>query len=125
MIKKQTAKRKTTKTKDKTKVAGKQQTLAQVPDISVEYWGTYEVPALEDLSDGEFRDFVVTAYGGRASTAGEYIHGFKREMPLFVGSSKYKSHCLKGRCAILFTNFHYFAFTFTLKEKEILQNKIL
>ena len=95
MIKKQTAKRKTTKAKGKTKVAGKQQTLAQVPDISVEYWGTYEVPALEDLSDDEFRDFVVTAYGGRASTAGKYIHGFKREMPLFVGSSKNNSQVKK------------------------------
>ena len=62
MIKKQTAKRKTTKVEGKTKVAEKQQTLAQVPDISVEYWGTYEVPALEDLSDDEFRDFVVSAY---------------------------------------------------------------
>ena len=95
MIKKQTAKRKTTKAKGKTKVAGKQQTLAQVPDISVEYWGTYEVPALEDYSDDEFRDFVVAAYGGRASTAGKYIHGFKREMPLFVGSPKNNSQVKK------------------------------
>ena len=61
----------------------------------MEYWGTYEVPALEDLSDDEFRDFVVTAYGGRASTAGKYIHGFKREMPLFVGSSKNNSQVKK------------------------------
>ena len=95
MIKKQTAKRKTTKAKGKTKVAGKQQTLAQVPDISVEYWGTYEVPALEEKTDDDFRDFVVSAYGGRASTAGKYIHGFKREMPLFVGSSKNNSQVKK------------------------------
>jgi len=70
------------------KGVGKQYTLTEVPDISVEYWGTYEVPALEDLSDDEFRSFVVSAYGGRSSSAGEYIHGYKRETPLFVGSAK-------------------------------------
>lgn len=67
---------------------GTQQSLTPTPDISVEYWGTYEVPALVDLSDDEFRDFVVSAYGGRPSSSGEYIHGYKRETPLFVGSSK-------------------------------------
>lgn len=67
---------------------GGQQTLSSIPDISVEYWGTYEVPTLEDLSQNEFSDFVVTAFGGRSSSAGKTIHGYKREIPIFVGSSK-------------------------------------
>ena len=74
---------------------GKQHTLTEVPDISIEYWGTYEVPALEELSQEEFRDFVVTAFGGRSSSAGETIHGFKRETPIFVGSSKQNSQVTK------------------------------
>lgn len=67
---------------------GIQQTLAKIPDISVEYWGTYEVPSLEDLLQNEFSDFIVTAFGGRSSSAGNTIHGYKRETPIFVGSAK-------------------------------------
>jgi len=65
-----------------------QQTLTEIPDFTVEYWGTYEVPALEDLSQEEFSDFIVTAFGGRPSSVGKKIHGYKRETPLFVGSSE-------------------------------------
>ena len=65
-----------------------QQTLSDTPDTSVEYWGTYEVPALEELTQDEFTDFVVTSFGGRSSSAGNTIHGYKRETPIFVGSSK-------------------------------------
>ena len=75
---------------------GNQHTLSKVPDITVEYWGTYEIPALEDLSDDEFRNFVVSAYGGKISSAGDHIHGFKRETPLFVGSSKQNTRVTKN-----------------------------
>jgi len=64
-----------------------QASLSPVPDISLEYWGTYEIPSLVSLSDVEFRSFIISAYGGRIATAGDYIHGFKREVPLFVGPS--------------------------------------
>lgn len=74
---------------------GNQHTLDKVPDISIEYWGTYEVPTLEELSQSEFSDFVVTAFGGRPSSAGETIHGYKRDTPLFVGSSKQNSQITK------------------------------
>lgn len=76
--------------------SGKQHTFTQVPDISVEYWGTYEVPALEELSQDEFSDFMVSAYGGRPSSAGNTIHGYKRETPIFVGSSKQDSQVTKN-----------------------------
>ena len=75
---------------------GIQHTLEQVPDISVEYWGTYEIPTLEELSQEEFSDFIVTAFGGRPSSVGETIHGYKREMPIFVGSSKQNSQVTKN-----------------------------
>lgn len=74
----------------------KQITLTEIPDISIEYWGTYEVPELEELSNDEFRDFIISAYGGRPSTVGEYIHGFKRETPVFVGSPKQDSQVTKN-----------------------------
>jgi DNA modification methylase len=62
-----------------------QTTLTPMPDISLEYWGTYETPTLNELTDDEFKNFVVSAYGGRIASAGTYIHGFKREVPLYVG----------------------------------------
>ncbi len=74
---------------------GTQQTLTNIPDFSVEYWGTYEVPALEELSQDEFSDFIVASFGGRPSSAGNTIHGYKREMPIFVGSSKQDSQVTK------------------------------
>ena len=73
----------------------KQITLTSVPDISIEYWGTYEVPELENLSDDEFKNFIISAYGGRPSTSSDHIHGFKRETPIFVGSSKQDSQVTK------------------------------
>lgn len=73
----------------------KQLTLTEIPDISIEYWGTYEVPSLEALSQEEFSDFVVASFGGRPSSAGKTIHGYKREMPIFVGSSKQDSQVTK------------------------------
>ena len=77
------------------KNGGKQRPIHPVPDISVEYWGTYEIPTLEKLSNEEFRDFIVSAYGGRRTSAGENIHGYKRDMPLFVGSAKQSERITK------------------------------
>jgi len=64
---------------------GIQSTLTGVPDISLEYWGTYEIPSLIDLSEEDFRSFVISAFGGRISTSGNHIHGYKRDTPIFVG----------------------------------------
>ncbi len=74
----------------------KQLTLTEIPDISIEYWGTYEVPELEELDDDEFRDFIISAYGGRPSTSSDYIHGFKKDMPIFVGSAKQEIQITKN-----------------------------
>lgn len=80
---------------EKSQDVGTQQTLLPIPDISVEYWGTYEVPTLEALTDMEFRNFVVSAYGGRMASGDGYIHGYKRQSPLFVGPSKQKNRVTK------------------------------
>ena len=81
---------------EKNQDAGTQQTLLPIPDISVEYWGTYEIPTLEVLSDLEFRSFVVTAYGGRVASGDGHIHGFKRQIPLFVGKAKQTNRVTKN-----------------------------
>jgi len=64
-----------------------QRKLSPTPDISVEFWGTYEVPALTRLTDEEFRRFIIVAYDGRISTGEDFIHGYKRGVPLYVGPS--------------------------------------
>ena len=74
---------------------GGQQSLSEVPDTSVEYWGTYEIPSLELYSQDDFAAFIVAAFGGRASTAGKNIHGYKRDTPIFVGSAKQDSQITK------------------------------
>ena len=76
------------------KISG-QQTLSEIPDTLVQYWGTYEISELEKLSQDEFTDFIITSYGGRASTAGETIHGYKRDVPIFVGSVNQNSQISK------------------------------
>jgi DNA modification methylase len=62
-----------------------QTSLSAIPDISLEYWGNYEIPALTQLSQDEFSRFIISAYNGRVASGGAYIHGFKSGTPLFVG----------------------------------------
>jgi hypothetical protein len=40
---------------------------------------------LIEKSDEEFQSFIIKSYGGRLTATGGYIHGFKRNQPLFVG----------------------------------------
>ena len=81
---------------EKSESMGTQQTLLPIPDISVEYWGTYEIPALVALTDMEFKNFVVSAYGGRVASGDGHIHGFKRQTPLFVGKARQKNRVIKN-----------------------------
>jgi len=64
-----------------------QQTIVPISDISIEYWGIYEIPSLTKLNDDEFRHFVVSAYNGRPASADDDVHGYKEGIPLYVGSS--------------------------------------
>lgn len=72
-----------------------QNRLIPIPDISIEYWGTYEIPQLVELSNQEFRYFIISAYGGRISTIGNNIHGFKGDTPIFVGNASQVSPVTK------------------------------
>ena len=62
-----------------------QTSLASTPDVSLEYWGNYEIPALTQLTQEDFSRFIISAYNGRVATGGKLIHGFKSGTPLFVG----------------------------------------
>ena len=63
-----------------------QQTLGNVPDISIEHWGIYEVPHLVKMNEETFKDFIISAYDGRLSTTEGLIHGYKNQIPIFVGN---------------------------------------
>jgi len=72
-----------------------QTTFSSIPDISLEYWGTYEVPALARLSDEEFRYFVIAAYDGRVTSGDEFVHGYKNGIPLYVGHASQNTKVTK------------------------------
>lgn len=66
--------------------------LFPVPDFTVEHWGIYEAPKLEQYSLQKFRDFVVQAFGGRPEDVNSFVHGTRNGVPLYVGEpSKQKS----------------------------------
>ncbi len=74
-----------------------QQTIVPIPDISIEYWGIYEIPSLTKLNDDEFRRFVVSAYNGRPASADDEVHGYKEGIPLYVGSSSQEKPITKDQ----------------------------
>ncbi len=72
-----------------------------VPDFTVEHWGVYEIPKLERYSPGEFRDFVVKAFGGKPENVSPNIHGTRHGVPLYVGQPSRASRVVKDE-VILF-----------------------
>ena len=74
-----------------------QQTIASTPDISIEYWGIYEISSLSKLSDGEFKRFVIAAYNGRPASSDDAVHGYKEGIPLYVGSSSQEKPITKDQ----------------------------
>src|SRR5258708_30427028 len=62
-----------------------------VPDFTVEHWGVYEIPELENYSSGQFREFVVRAFGGKPENVSPNIHGTRHGIPLYVGQPSRKS----------------------------------
>jgi len=64
-----------------------QQSLGKVPDIIVENWGIYEVPKIIEMSEDNFRNFIISAYNGRLSSSEGLIHGYKQSIPIFVGTT--------------------------------------
>ena len=69
--------------------------LFPVPDFTVEHWGVYEIPPLEEFTEDEFRGFVVKAFGGRPESVSPDIHGARHGVPLYVGKPSRKSRITK------------------------------
>ncbi|NQS98568.1 MAG: site-specific DNA-methyltransferase [candidate division Zixibacteria bacterium] len=70
-----------------------------VPDFTIEHWGIYEIPLLEEFEDKRFREFVIQAYGGRTETTSPDIHGLRYGVPLYVGLPSRKSGITKDDVA--------------------------
>ena len=64
-----------------------QQSLGKVPDITVANWGIYEVPKIVEMSEDNFRNFIISAYNGRLASSEGLIHGYKQSTPIFVGNT--------------------------------------
>ena len=60
---------------------------APVPDFMVEHWGIYEAEQLSRMPLGEFREFVLRAYGATrvSQERGAVIHGWRNQFPIWVG----------------------------------------
>ena len=68
---------------------GIQKTFSDIHNIEVWSWGFYDAEKLQDVTDEEFKDFIIRAYGGRP-TANEFINGTKNGIPLLVGNKSRK-----------------------------------
>lgn len=77
--------------------------LFPVPDFTVEHCGIYEIPNLEKLKIGKFREFVIKAFGGKTESATKDIHGVRQGVPLFVGEPSRKSVITKNDVAAFAT----------------------
>jgi DNA modification methylase len=73
--------------------------LFPVPDFTVEHWGIYEAPKLEQYSVDKFREFVVKAFGGKPENVSKSIHGVRYGIPLYVGDPSRKSRLTKDDVA--------------------------
>lgn len=73
--------------------------LFPVPDFTVEHWGIYESPKLEKLTNNEFREFVVKAFGGKPESVSRNIHGVRHGVPLYVGEPSRASRITKDEVA--------------------------
>jgi len=74
--------------------------LFPVPDFTVEHWGIYEAPKLEQYTSSKFREFVVKAFGGRAESVSKSIHGVRYGVPLYVGEPSRQSRITKADVAL-------------------------
>jgi len=74
--------------------------LFPVPDFTVEHWGIYEAPKLEQYTSEKFREFVVKAFGGRPENVSKAIHGVRYGIPLYVGEPSRQTRITKNDVAV-------------------------
>jgi DNA modification methylase len=73
--------------------------LFPVPDFTVEHWGIYEAPKLEQYPSEIFREFVVKAFGGKPEGVSPHIHGTRYGIPLYVGEPSRRTRIGKEQVA--------------------------
>lgn len=61
-----------------------------VPDFTVEHWGVYEARRLGQTPAGQFRAFVLRAFGAVPEEGATGIHGNKGAIPVWVGEADQK-----------------------------------
>lgn len=74
--------------------------LFPVPDFTVEHWGIYEAPKLEQYTSAQFHEFVVKAFGGRPENVSKAIHGVRYGIPLYVGEPSRQTRITKNDVAV-------------------------
>jgi len=74
--------------------------LFPVPDFTVEHWGIYEAPKLEQYTSAQFHEFVVRAFGGRPENVSKAIHGVRYGVPLYVGEPSRQTRITKNDVAL-------------------------
>ncbi len=65
--------------------------LFQVPDFTIEHWGIYEAERLSKMPAGQFREFIVRAFGAVPDGGSPHIHGYKGAIPIWVGQSSQRT----------------------------------
>ena len=59
--------------------------LLDIPDFTLEHWGIYEARRLSGAPPDQFRAFVLRCFGARDEEREEGVHGYKGEIPVWVG----------------------------------------
>lgn len=62
-----------------------------IPDFILEHWGIYEAKRLSETPEGDFRQFVLRAFGAVPDDTEMGIHGHKGAIPIWVGQPEMKT----------------------------------
>ena len=65
-------------------------------DFTVEQWGIYEADRLSLMPIDDFRRFVLTCYGATRTEDSSAIHGWRNQLPVWVGTPQLDSQTTAG-----------------------------
>lgn len=73
-------------TQDRLATHGEQAMLGEeIPDFTVEHWGTYEAGRLSQAPADQFRRFIIDAAQLRQDSDSGPIHAFRGQLPVWIG----------------------------------------